>query len=48
MDEFLRYNKIQIKPEDENKTQFIYPWGTFAYRKIPLDLKMMEKHSNAP
>ena len=30
MDGFSRYNKIQIKPEDQHKTAFIFPWGTFA------------------
>jgi hypothetical protein len=39
MDEFLGYNQIQIKPEDQHKTTFICPWGTFAYRKIPFGLK---------
>ena len=31
MDRFSRYNQIQIKPEDQHKTAFICPWGTFAY-----------------
>ena len=31
MDGFSRYNQIQIKPEDQHKTAFICPWGTFAY-----------------
>ena len=39
MDGFSRYNQIQIKPEDQHKTAFICPWGTFAYRKIPFGLK---------
>ena len=39
MDEFSGYNQIQIKPEDQHKTAFIFPWGTFAYRKIPFGLK---------
>ena len=25
MDDFSRYNQIQIKPEDQHKTAFIYP-----------------------
>ena len=33
------YNQIQIKPEDQHKTAFICPWGTFAYRKMPFGLK---------
>ena len=39
MDEFSGYNQIQIKPEDQHKTAFIGPWGTFAYQKIPFGLK---------
>jgi hypothetical protein len=39
MDGFSRYNQIQIKPEDQHKTTFICPWGTFAYRKMPFNLK---------
>jgi hypothetical protein len=36
---FSGYNQIQIKPEDQHKMTFIYPWGTFAYRKMPFGLK---------
>ena len=39
MDGFSKYNQIQIKPEDQHKTAFIFPWGTFAYRKMPFGLK---------
>jgi hypothetical protein len=39
MDGFSGYNQIQIKPEDQHKTAFIFPWGTFAYRKMPFGLK---------
>ena len=39
MDGFLGYNQIQIKPEDQHKTTFICPWGTFTYRKMPFGLK---------
>ena len=39
MDGFSGYNQIQIKPEDQHKTAFIFPWGNFAYRKIPFGLK---------
>jgi hypothetical protein len=42
MDGFSGYNKIQIKPEDQHKTVFICPWGTFAYRKMPFGLKNIE------
>jgi hypothetical protein len=33
------YNQINIVPEDQHKTAFICPWGTFAYRKLPFGLK---------
>jgi hypothetical protein len=36
---FSGYNQIQIKPEDQHKTMFIYPWDTFAYWERPFDLK---------
>jgi hypothetical protein len=39
MDGFSRYNQINIFPEDQHKTAFIFPWGTFAYRKLPFGLK---------
>jgi hypothetical protein len=39
MDGFFGYNQIQIKPEDQHKMDFICPWGTFAYRKMPFGLK---------
>jgi hypothetical protein len=39
MDGFSGYNQIQIKPEDQHKTTFICPWGTFVYRKMPFGLK---------
>ena len=30
-DGFSGYNHIQISPEDQDKTTFTSPWGTFAY-----------------
>jgi hypothetical protein len=39
MDGFSEYNQIKIKLEDQRKTAFIFPWGTFAYRKMPFGLK---------
>jgi hypothetical protein len=32
-------NQIQIKLKDQHKTALIFPWGTFAYRKMPFGLK---------
>ena len=39
MDGFSGYNQIDILPANQHKTTFIYPWGTFAYRKLPFGLK---------
>jgi hypothetical protein len=39
MDGFSGYNQINIAPEDQHKTTFICPWGTFSYRKLPFSLK---------
>ena len=32
---FSGYNQIQIALEDQDKTTFTCPWGTFAYRVLP-------------
>ena len=29
------YNKISIAPEDNEKTTFTCPYGTFAFKRIP-------------
>jgi hypothetical protein len=39
MDGFSGYDQINIVPEDQHKTAFICPWGTFSYRKLPFGLK---------
>jgi hypothetical protein len=39
MDGFSGYNQINIVPEDQHKTAFICPWGTFAYWKLPFSIK---------
>jgi len=39
MDGFSGYNQINILPADQHKTAFIFPWGTFSYRKLPFGLK---------
>jgi hypothetical protein len=38
MDGFSSYNKINILLADQHKTTFIFPLGTFAYRKLPFSL----------
>ena len=39
MDGFSGYNQIEILPSDQHKMTFIFPWGTFSYRKLPFTLK---------
>jgi len=31
LDGFSGYNQIQVAPEDQDKTTFTCPWGTFSY-----------------
>lgn len=38
LDGLSGYNQIRIAPEDQDKTTFTYPWGTFAYRVLPFGL----------
>eukprot|EP00253_Pinus_taeda_P003814 PITA_03814 len=38
LDGFSGYNQIQIAPEDQDKTTFTCPLGTFAYRVLPFGL----------
>ena len=38
LDGFLGYNQGSIHPEDQEKTAFITPWGTFMYSKMPFGL----------
>ena len=38
MDGFSRYNQIKVLPEDQEKTAFTTPWGTFMYAKMPFGL----------
>ena len=35
MDGFFGYNKVKMFPEDQEKTAFTTPWGTFMYAKMP-------------
>jgi hypothetical protein len=38
LDGFSGYNQIQIAPEDQEKTTFTYPRGTYSYRVLPFGL----------
>lgn len=39
MDGFSGYNQIHIAKEDQHKTPFTTPWGTFCYNMMPFGLK---------
>ncbi|XP_071726793.1 uncharacterized protein [Rutidosis leptorrhynchoides] len=38
MDGFSGYFQIPIDPKDQEKTTFTYPYGTFAYKRMPFGL----------
>ena len=38
LDGYSGYNQIPIAPEDQEKTTFTCPYGTFAYRRMPFGL----------
>ena len=38
LDGYSGYNQISIPPEDQKKTTFTCPYGTFAFRRMPFRL----------
>ena len=38
LDGYSGYSQIAIQPEDQEKTTFTCPYGTYAYRLIPFGL----------
>jgi hypothetical protein len=38
LDGFSRYNQIMVHPDDQEKTTFTTPWGTFMYAKMPFGI----------
>ena len=38
LDGYSRHNQISIAPENQEKTTFTCPYGTFALRKMPFRL----------
>ena len=38
LDGFSGYNQILVHPDDQEKTTFTTPWGTFMYAKMPFGL----------
>ncbi|KAI5323802.1 hypothetical protein L3X38_032874 [Prunus dulcis] len=39
LDGYSGYNQIAVAPEDQEKTTFTRPFGTFAYRRMPFGLR---------
>ena len=44
LDGYLGYFQIAIAPEDQEKTTFTCPFGTFAYRRMPFGLCNAPNH----
>ena len=38
LDGFSGYNQVLVHLDDQDKTTFITPWGTFMYSKMPFGL----------
>jgi len=38
LDGFSGYNQVLVRPDDQDKTAFTTPWGTFMYVKMPFGL----------
>jgi ribonuclease HI len=38
LDGFSGYNQVVVHPDDQEKTAFTTPWGTFMYSKMPFGL----------
>jgi len=38
LDEFLGYNQVLVKEDDQLKATFTTPWGTYKYLRMPLEL----------
>lgn len=38
LDGYSGYNQIPVAPDDQEKTTFTCPYGTFTYRRMPFDL----------
>jgi hypothetical protein len=38
LDGYSGYNQVPVDPEDQEKTTFTCPFGTFAYHRMPFEL----------
>jgi hypothetical protein len=48
MDGFSGYNKVLVKEDDQLKTSFTTPWGTYKYLRMPFGLTNAAPLSNMP
>jgi hypothetical protein len=39
LDGYSGYNQVLVHEDDQDKTTFTTPWGTFKYAKMPFGLK---------
>ena len=39
LDGFSGYNQVVLHPDDQEKTMFTTPWGTFMYDKMPFGMR---------
>jgi hypothetical protein len=44
LDMFSGYHQIRVRKEDEEKTSFITPFGTFCFVRMPKGLKTQDAH----
>jgi hypothetical protein len=44
LDMFSGYHQIRVRKEDEEKTSFITPFGTFCFVRMPEGLKTQDAH----
>ena len=44
LDGYSGYNQIAIAPEDQEKTPFTCPYGTFDFRRIPCSCYISKMH----
>ena len=47
LDGFSGFNQILVCPDDQDKTAFTKPWGTFKYVKMPFGLKNAQGYISA-
>lgn len=38
LDRFSGYDQVSVDKEDQKKTAFTTPWGTFMYARMPFGL----------